>query len=227
MSGYSRKHLHRIKQLVEEGGYTIYNREMRKALRYIHGIAESNGFDDKYCIVGGIAVQLHLYKSLGRAAETIIRKTDDIDLITERTPKGMSLYELLLRGCQDFEYRRDVHNLKIGNVWVNVNIDESSGVPPAYFQEIIKDSCLLEIPGNKGKHVVRVISLEDLILTKLDTYVTRKKREDLEDIENLITFCKPDVNKMNERVEKYFKEKEKFMQAYKHLLEEIEKDKNE
>ncbi len=199
--------------------YTIRDSHIRSVIREIDDLSKNSGYD--YAIVGGMAVQIYLYKKYGKNYN--FRPTGDIDIAVKSRGDGKSLYDYFLE--RKFAYEeKEIKHVKIlrtatkHNVYLNLDIDNATGIPEDYFDEIINDSKRIKI----NKEEARVISLEDLIVTKLDGYANGGRTKDLYDLICLINAYEGEINfeKIESKIKKYYDGDLKMKNVLKKLRDE-------
>ena len=187
-------------------GFTIKDSKVRSALYHIHKLSK-NGYEDEYAVVGGMAVQIYIYSKYGKQSKGL-RSTGDIDISCTR-----EFYYHLIESRVPFE-RDDGYTktFRIRDVYLNVDIDKAIGIDKSYFKEILTNAQVINI----DKQEVRAISLPDLILIKLDGYVSGHRMKDLFDVINLINAYEEEIK------ERSLKEKilEKYDLHFKHRDED-------
>ena len=203
-----------MKKKRDRYGFTVRDRRVRSVLGYINSLAREGNYE--YTIVGGMAVQIYLYNKDKNSHG--LRETEDIDIGLKSREDGTSLYDYMIkRHCISEESGEGyTKTLRISKIYINVDIDKGVGISEEYFNEIINDSVEVNVKNTK----VKVISLEDLILTKMGGY-TKGRLKDLYDVINLIDAYRKEINheKMAEKYFRYLKEY-KFYNILANLMDE-------
>ena len=111
-----------------------------------------------------------------------------------------------------------------GTAKINFNMEEATGVPRAYYKQLMERAEKVELPY-KGKTnlTVKVIEVNDLIVNKLGGYTLGKREKDLQDLIYNFIFneSRIDEDYILDTIKKYFPEKEDKLTATYEQVKEL------